>query len=112
MLVLLRYVWSHVTRMVSEKWCSDVPQCEQMWNNVYMGRMFSLFRKKGKECLLAKLRQSAERWGSEPLLKGQAKLTSGAATQLAMPNLCILRAYLLSGVHFKHRWYESCRWLC
>lgn len=37
---------------------------------------------------------------------------SGAATQLGMPNLCILRAYLLSGVYFKHRWYESCRWRC
>lgn len=35
-----------------------------------------------------------------------------AATQLGMLSLYILRAYLLSGVHFKHRQYESCRWLC
>lgn len=27
-----------------------------------------------------------------------------------MPNLCILRAYLMPGVYFKHRWCESCRW--
>lgn len=50
--------------------------------------------------------------GSEPLLKGQQKLMSGAATQLGMPDLCTLRVYLLSGVYFKHKWYESCRWCC
>lgn len=47
-LVPLRYVWSHIARTVSGKWCSDVLQHEQMWNNVYMGKMFSLFRKEGK----------------------------------------------------------------
>lgn len=47
-LVPLRYIWSHVARTVSEKWCSDILQREQMWNNVYTGKMFSLFRKEGK----------------------------------------------------------------
>lgn len=50
-LVPLRYVWSHIARTVSGKWCSDVLQHEQMWNNVYMGKMFSLFRKERKGML-------------------------------------------------------------
>lgn len=60
-LISLWYIWPHVARMVSEKWCSDVCTEEQMWNDVYTGKIFSLLLKKGKECLLAELRWSAER---------------------------------------------------
>jgi len=47
-LVPPQYIWPDVARMVSEKWCSDVLQHEQMWNDVYGGKTFSLFCKEGK----------------------------------------------------------------
>lgn len=68
------------------------------------------FVRKGEECLLAEQRQSMKTMWIWAFIKRTSKSDIWAATQLGMPNLCVLRAYLMPGVYLKHRWCESCRW--